>query len=437
MELKVVEMSKVWEDECNPRSDFGDLEALARSFGLNPMRPGEPMQPPLLVADGDAGFRVVDGARRVRAMRLINTQRFAAVVCDGLDEAESALAMLSTDDKKQLGEGERSRGVQRALLFGIAPERVDRAARVSGSARVRRAMARVGEGKARQMSLDRLLAIEEFVEEFGHEPAGAVAAGERDDWQRALEDDRRAERQKEAHESMSRACELAGLECVDEGPDARARTSGLRYAGATNDPVAVAGEAERLGARLAVLVRPAGSDRVRVELWSPAGDQGEGGDGRDEEAGRHADELIEAVDGILDALWGMAVDAARVGERLDAFSLAVADFVGTVDSDWSEATKLVRELSARRADAEGVGRGTATGTLALCLLRRYAEFSRPSRWALVRALTGDRADVVPNARRFVALAESAIDDGLALDDAQLAAVEELCEIACDDDDDDE
>lgn len=63
MELKRVRTADVYPSEANPRRDFGDLDALAASFELNPRHPGEPMNPPLLVRDGEV-YRIVDGERR-------------------------------------------------------------------------------------------------------------------------------------------------------------------------------------------------------------------------------------------------------------------------------------------------------------------------------------------------------------------------------------
>ena len=124
MELKRVRTADVYPSEANPRRDFGDLDALAASFELNPKHPGEPMNPPLLVRDGEV-YRIVDGERRWRAMSKAGTKAFDAVVCDDWADADAALAMLATDDKKPLDEVERSRGVQRALLLGVEPQKVE------------------------------------------------------------------------------------------------------------------------------------------------------------------------------------------------------------------------------------------------------------------------------------------------------------------------
>ncbi len=48
----------------NPRHDFGDIDALAETIRATG---GEPLNPPVLVADGNV-YRIVDGERRYRAL---------------------------------------------------------------------------------------------------------------------------------------------------------------------------------------------------------------------------------------------------------------------------------------------------------------------------------------------------------------------------------
>lgn len=167
MELRKISLEDVYPDPGNPRSkeNFGDLAAMAESFALNAASPGEPFNPIVVVRDGGI-YRIVDGERRYRAMRVARTASCHAIVCDDMDEANAMLAMVATDDKRQLTDVERSRGVQQMLLLGVDPEKVERAGRMDrGSARrVRRAMASV-EDAAEEMSLDRLLAIADLEDE--------------------------------------------------------------------------------------------------------------------------------------------------------------------------------------------------------------------------------------------------------------------------------
>ena len=162
MELKLVKTDDAYPSEGNPREDFGDLEALAATFALNPANPGEPLNPPVLVRDGEV-YRIVDGERRWHAMGIAGTKAFHAIVCEDWDDADAALAMLATDDKKELTEVERSKGAQRCLLLGVEPEAVEKAARVKGMRRVKRAADRLG-AEAECMSLDHLVAVDELAE---------------------------------------------------------------------------------------------------------------------------------------------------------------------------------------------------------------------------------------------------------------------------------
>ncbi len=160
MQLLEVNIDDVYPDENNPRKKFEGIDELAASFDLNAERPGEPFTPPILVQDGGI-YRIVDGERRYRALKKRKATKFTANVCDGLDEANTLMAMLATDDKQPLDEMEKSRGVQQMLLLGVDPVKVERAAKIKDAKRIKRALSVVDDA-AEDMSLDRLLAIEEF-----------------------------------------------------------------------------------------------------------------------------------------------------------------------------------------------------------------------------------------------------------------------------------
>ena len=163
MELKEIPMGSVRPDPNNPRSDFGDIKALAKTFDLTPGNPGEPINPPVMVADGDV-YRIVDGERRYRAMKLSKRTTCHAIVCEDFAEADSLVAMLATDDKAPLTDAERLRGVQQMLLLGVPERQIETAARLQkGQAKkIRTAVEIVGEKDSGQYSLDWLLAIEDF-----------------------------------------------------------------------------------------------------------------------------------------------------------------------------------------------------------------------------------------------------------------------------------
>lgn len=125
---ELVPLDLIDPDPDNLRREFPDLDKTAEGFETNFVNPGEPFNPPIVVRDGER-FRLVDGERRWRAMRLAGRVREChALVCDGVGAAEAVLAMLATDDKRRLTDEERDRGVQLALKVGVRPSEVDKAA---------------------------------------------------------------------------------------------------------------------------------------------------------------------------------------------------------------------------------------------------------------------------------------------------------------------
>lgn len=215
MELKVVKLEDVYPDSgYNPREDFGDIDALAATFAANTARPGEPYEPPVVLRDGQI-YWLRDGERRWRAMRSIGTERFLARVCDTEEEAGVAIAVAS-DNKKLLSEVEKSRGVQMMLQTGVAPMVVEKAAGFKGAQRVRRAMARVGDAAA-DMSLDRMLAIDEFADD-PRAVSELTKAGE-GSWRYVLASLRRKRRNKEREDEFRKVATDHGCLILDANRD--------------------------------------------------------------------------------------------------------------------------------------------------------------------------------------------------------------------------
>lgn len=223
MELKEIELAAMWPDPNNPRKDFGDLDAMADTFELDGSpRPGEPINPPVVVPDGVSArgqmYRIIDGERRWRAMtKRGQVERCLAVVCDSADEAYAMAAMLATNDKESLTEAELSRGVQQMLAVGVAPEKVDKAARLKrGTAR---RVAKVAREGTEQTSIDQLLAAEEL---SGRDPEGAeaVLAAGAEDWDVVARNrwDAIAKAAKVA--ALREACEAAGVPLADTAGEA-------------------------------------------------------------------------------------------------------------------------------------------------------------------------------------------------------------------------
>lgn len=163
MELVRMPISKLRANPLNPRSQFGDLDALADSFELNAANPGEPFNPPIAVADGNVA-RIVDGERRYRAMKKRGEVKECWVcLCDGMDEAAMVVSMLATDDKMGLSAQEMSRGVQQMLILGVDEQTVDRAARKKCASALRRVIAH-GDGKPVAMTIEQAIAADELAD---------------------------------------------------------------------------------------------------------------------------------------------------------------------------------------------------------------------------------------------------------------------------------
>lgn len=150
----------------NPRRDFGDVGALARSIAATG---GQPVNP-IVVADvgdgedGEPSFRIVDGERRYRALVELGAGEADVLVCSGWGEAEEAVAMMATDDKKALSPEERARGFQGMLSLGVPDEAVSGASGVDVGAvrRVRRMVRSEGFEAPEQATLDAMIAAAEF-----------------------------------------------------------------------------------------------------------------------------------------------------------------------------------------------------------------------------------------------------------------------------------
>lgn len=128
MQLKEISLEDVFPSESNPRQDFGDIEAFADSF-----ENGQP-NIPIIVAQEGGIYSIVDGERRYRAMKVLGTKRTNALVCESQSDADTMVAMVAADNKKQLTPVELSRGIQQALHFAtLSASRRFRGARAWGA----------------------------------------------------------------------------------------------------------------------------------------------------------------------------------------------------------------------------------------------------------------------------------------------------------------
>lgn len=211
-EKRSVRLGDIRPSSQNPREDFGDIGALARSIEATG---GEPLNPPVVVADGNV-FRIVDGERRYRALSSIygEDREVSALVADTMDEANELVAMLATDDKRQLTEVERARGVQQMLVLGVDEQRIERASRATAG-QIRAARKLRGSIEGRQVTLEQLEAASAFDDVKDIE--AVLAAG--DGWAGKADSIRRRNEREEAKAEDYDAFGDAGIPVVKEQPD--------------------------------------------------------------------------------------------------------------------------------------------------------------------------------------------------------------------------
>lgn len=212
-EKRQVRLGDIRPSEQNPREDFGDIGALARSIEATG---GEPLNPPVVVADGNV-YRIVDGERRYRALSSIygGDREVSALVAESMDEANELVAMLATDDKRQLTEAERARGVQQMLVLGVDEQRIERASRATaGQIRAARKLrGRINAGV--QVTLEQLEAASAFDDEKDIE--AVLAAG--DGWAGKADSIRRRNEREESIAEDYDALGDAGIPVVKEVPE--------------------------------------------------------------------------------------------------------------------------------------------------------------------------------------------------------------------------
>ena len=157
-----VRLGDVRPSEKNPRREFGDIAALARSIEATG---GEPVNPMVLVRDGNV-FRIVDGERRFRALSAIHGEddMVDALVFDDYGDAAAVVAMVATDDKMRLTPEEQALGFQSMMALGVDEDVTAKAVGrdVDQVRRARRSLSL--DLKPEQMNLDVLVLVgdEEF-----------------------------------------------------------------------------------------------------------------------------------------------------------------------------------------------------------------------------------------------------------------------------------
>ena len=354
-----VPLSSVSPSGQNPRRDFGDVGALARSIEATG---GQPVNPIVVAdvgdgADGEPLYRIVDGERRWRALVELGAQEADVLVCADWSEAEEAVAMMATDDKKALTDQERARGFQGMLSLGVPDETVSGASGVEVAAvrRVRRMVRSEGFEAPEQCTMDALIAA-----------SGLDDPRDRARVMGSADPGREAERIRRRREEEASRARLRGeVEASGLDVDWRRGAAPWRFSASLRE-MGLAFEAE---------VR-SGADVAGLAASSPG------------QLAAYADgpgwSLFRVVDGAAEDLRQAELEGVRRGSRaaVESFSRSVARWAAGLGSVPRDLASLVRERrgewSARRA--LGVPDGEADAALAAAM------DSEPSVYELVRAL---------------------------------------------------
>lgn len=326
-EKRRVPISSVEPSGQNPRQDFGDIEALARTIRATG---GQPVNPIVVVQDGDV-YRIVDGERRYRALLSLGAVMADVLVCDDWGEAEESVAMLATDDKKGLTEQERARGFQSMLALGVTDEVAGAAAGLAPD--VVRRVRRVAREAPEQSTLDAMIAASEFEDPADRAKVLEAANPE------AVAGRIRAEREDAASRAAVRSAAERSGAAVD-WRDGRApsrwapREDGLRFRAFLSSE----SDAERAVGVEGAVAWPCGRG---WDLWAP---RGEDGPTADEE--RERQERLRS-----------ASEAAFV--ELRSSLMRWASGLGVIPHDLCSILRASRTLAEDLASAMGVAENDA------------------------------------------------------------------------------
>ena len=216
---------------ANPRKDFGDIDALADAIRATG---GDPINPIVVVQDGtyngEPEYRLVDGERRWRALQQIHTTDHETDVIVFDSYADSAIAMVATDDKKPLTEQEIAVGFQQMLHLNIDEERIAQALNRK-RADIHAAKQVAASNSDVQATLDQLIAAAEFEDDGDRQ---RVLAAEPSRLRFTVEQVRRSVERRKDLESVLATAEALGITVLDEDPDEEAWKY-LGYAGTGED----------------------------------------------------------------------------------------------------------------------------------------------------------------------------------------------------------
>lgn len=254
---RTVAIESIVSSDLNARRDFSDVAELAEAIRATG---GQPVNPIAVRPMRDGTFRVIDGERRLRALRSIGAEMTDVVVYPETSDAAEALAVLATDSKRRLDGTEVMRAYQQVLDLDVDDERVGLAVGLDADV-VRRTRRVPRKLITEQTTLDALIAAadDEFSEE---ERKTIISEGARTWGDPAAQADRIRKRHiKERAQGEARAA-LAdefgeGVEFHEQPTSAwAAERDGLLYVGTVKDAKGSARIAKKLAGSVGLHAYP-------------------------------------------------------------------------------------------------------------------------------------------------------------------------------------
>lgn len=254
---RTVAIESIVSSDLNARRDFSDVAELAEAIRATG---GQPVNPIAVRPMRDGTFRVIDGERRLRALRSIGAEMTDVVVYPETSDATEALAVLATDSKRRLDGTEVMRAYQQVLDLDVDDERVALAVGIDADV-VRRTRRVPRKLITEQTTLDALIAAadDEFSEE---ERKTIISEGARTWGDPAAQADRIRKRHiKERAQGEARAALVEefgeGVTFYEEPTSSwQADRDGLLYVGTVKDAKGSARIAKKLAGDVALHAYP-------------------------------------------------------------------------------------------------------------------------------------------------------------------------------------
>jgi len=113
--LKTVLVSELHESVDNPRTDFGDVDALAKTIDAQGL-----IEPIVARPREEGGYWIVAGARRSRALKKLGVKKTEVVVREYTREEALAVTILENEERESFNPMELARGYQNLINMGVS-----------------------------------------------------------------------------------------------------------------------------------------------------------------------------------------------------------------------------------------------------------------------------------------------------------------------------